>query len=175
MLPKVFGPVATLFAILLPAVAPAQVPRAPTPLTMTAENVQGTDRRHRALAAEHGGRIATLPGDTLGYQLTFTNVRRDSVRNVQFTDPLPNGLQFAAGSAHADRPDVAIDYSIDGGTHYSAAPTISRQADGRTVQLPAPVTMYTNVRWTVRGWVQPGAQVVAAFSAVLAPATGAQE
>jgi hypothetical protein len=46
-----------------------------------------------------------------------------------------------------------VTYSIDNGKTYSAAPTIQeRQADGSVKQVPAPVAMYTQVRYE---WSDP--------------------
>lgn len=173
MFSKTFCSRAALVAVtLLPAIARAQAGAAPQALVMMADNLQGADARHRDLAAQRGGVTPVMPGDTVHYRLTFTNVQRDSVRNVQFNDPLPAGLQYAAGSARADRNDVAVAFSIDGGKSFSAQPMIEEQIDGRTVRTPAPASMYTHVRWTLRGWVQPGAHVTAEFNAHLAADTG---
>src|SRR6185436_5572686 len=64
----------------------AQVPEGPKPLVMTAENLMAGDARHKTNPK------AALPGDVIRYRLTFTNLRSDSIRNVQFNDPLPTGL-----------------------------------------------------------------------------------
>ena len=155
------------------AVATAQNTPAPSALVMSAANLHADDARHRALPHQNGA-PALLPGDTVRYRLTFTNVQRDSVHNVQFNDPLPAGLRYVPGSARADRDDVAIAFSIDGGKTFSAQPMIDEKVDGRTVRRAAPASMYTHVRWTLRGWVHPGAQVTAEFNAHLANEGGAR-
>jgi uncharacterized repeat protein (TIGR01451 family) len=168
MSPKWFCSTAALVAVILvPGVARAQTGAAPIALAMTAENLQGADQRHLDLAAQRGGQVPMMPGDTLRYRLTFTNVRHDSVHNVQFNDPLPNGLLYVPGSAHADRADIDVAFSIDGGKTYSPQPMVDELIDGRTVRKPAPASRYTHVRWTLRGWVQPLAQVTAEFNAHL--------
>jgi uncharacterized repeat protein (TIGR01451 family) len=108
-----------------------------------------------------------LPGDVVLFQLTFTNTTDVPVRNVEFKDPLPAGMRFVAESAMADRDDVVITYSIDGGTTFVAQPMIEDVIDGERVTRPAPPEMYTHVRWLVTGWVQPGAQLTAEFRAQL--------
>jgi len=138
----------------------AQVPE-PRPLVMTAENLMAHDARHR----ERPG--AALPGDVIRYRITFTNVRTDSIRNVRFTDPIPPGLRYLAGSAGADREDVTIEFSIDGGASWSPQPMIEEVVEGRPVRRPAPPALYTNVRWSVRGWLKPNAQVTAELRAQL--------
>lgn len=136
---------------------------APKPLVMTAENLMAGDERHR----DRPGAI--LPGDIIRYRIRFTNLRADSIRNVQFTDPIPAGLHYVAGSAGADREDAFVEFSIDGGASWSDAPTIEETVAGRPVRRPAPPERYTNVRWSLRGWVKPSAQVTAELKVQLSP------
>ena len=139
----------------------AQGPDAPKALVMTAENLMAGDARHR------DNPKAAIPGDVIRYRLTFTNLRSDSVRNVQFNDPLPNGLHYVAESAGADRADVTVEFSLDGGRSWSTKPMIEELIEGRKVSKPAPTSMYTNVRWSVHGWLKPNAQVTAELKAQL--------
>jgi len=125
------------------------------PLVMTAQNLMAGDERHR------DNPRAVMPGDVILYRLTFTNLRSDSIRNVQFHDPVPAGLRYVAGSATADRQDVTIEFSLDGGRTWSVQPMIEEVVDGRKVHRPAPPELYTNVRWSVHGWLLPNAQVTA--------------
>lgn len=106
-----------------------------------------------------------LPGDTVRYHLLFTNVSAGAVHGIVLDNPIPAGLRFAPGSAKADRSDVAILYSIDGGKSYSADPMTDAVVDGRHEQRPAPAEMYTHVRWTIRGDVPKGAQIRAEYDA----------
>jgi len=162
------GWIALCLTVGIPSVALPQGGPAPKALVMVAENPHAGDQRHRdAAAAQKGGPAPMMPGDTLLYRLTFTNVQRDSVHNVQFNDPLPQGLRYVPGSARADRDDVTIEFSIDGGKSYSAQPMIDEKVDGKVVRKPAPTSKYTHVRWTLRGWVKPSAQITAEFNAHL--------
>jgi uncharacterized repeat protein (TIGR01451 family) len=142
------------------------------PLVITAQILPAA--REGDEQAARGDREAMLPGDVVVYRLTFTNTTDVPVRNVEFKDPVPAGLRYVAGSAAADREDVTIAYSIDGGRTYSAQPMIELVVDGERVMRPAPPEMYTHIRWLVAGWVQPGAQVTAEFRAQL-PAAEANE
>ncbi len=169
-------PVFYLLALLVSfgaVTASAQEAEGPKALVMTAENLMAGDSRHRELAEEKGGDpSALLPGDIVRYRLLFTNITAVPVRNVEFKDPLPTGLQYLGSSATADRDDVAISYSIDGGDTYLSQPMIEDVVDGELVTRPAPPEMYTHIRWMVPGWVQPGAQVTAEFRAQLAEPAG---
>jgi len=147
--------VTALFALVARSAVAGQV-TAPKPLAITAHNVT-------AEAAHRDGKLAR-PGDEIRYSLVFTNSGQNSVKNVQFTDPIPQGTVYVLGSAAAPQP-TRIDYSIDGGKTWSEQPMIVAVEAGKTVQKPAPRENYTHVRWTVLGSVAPGAQVTAEFRA----------
>ncbi len=102
-------------------------------------------------------------GDVVEYRLVFTNITGRRINNIQFTDPLPEGMYYLQGTAGADREDVDVEFSLDGGTSYSEQPMVEVVVDGRTEQRPASPEDYTHIRWTVHGEVQPDARVTAAF------------
>ena len=102
-------------------------------------------------------------GDVVEYRLVFTNVTGEPVNNIQFTDPLPEGMHYLQGTAGANREDVDVEFSLDGGTSYSELPMVEVVVDGRTEQRPASPEDYTDIRWTVHGEVQPDARVAAVF------------
>ena len=129
------------------------------PLVVTASNLNARSRGSQSQAV--------MPGDVLQYQLRFTNQGQGDVRGVVFTNPVPDGLRYVDGSAGADRQDVAVEYSIDGGKTYAATPMVTEVVQGQRVQRPATPEQYTHVRWTVRGSIAPGATVTAEFRAEL--------
>ncbi len=151
--------------------AVAQENEGPRALVIEAANLMAGDARHQALAERGGDANALYPGDVIHYQLVFTNITDVAVRRVEFNDPLPAGLRYVGESAAADRDDVVIDYSIDGGATFSAQPMIEEIVDGVRVRKPAPTDRYTHIRWRIDGWVQPGAQVTAEFRAKLPEAS----
>jgi uncharacterized repeat protein (TIGR01451 family) len=150
--------------ITAPRVATAQAPSRKA-LVITAKNLTAGAARNRS--AE---RMAH-PGDEIRYTLVFTNVTKSSVKNVQFVDPIPQGLVYVLGSAAARQP-VRVEYSIDGGKAYAEQPMVDVMENGKTVQKPAPRERYTHVRWTVLDAVAPGAQVTAEFRAQVNTAPG---
>jgi uncharacterized repeat protein (TIGR01451 family) len=129
------------------------------PLVVTALNLTARSRGSQSQAV--------MPGDVLQYQLRFTNQRQGDARGVVFTNPVPTGLRYVDGSAGADRQDVAVEYSADGGKTFAATPMVTEVVDGKRVQKPASPAQYTHVRWTVRGSIAPGATVTAEFRAEL--------
>jgi uncharacterized repeat protein (TIGR01451 family) len=152
----------TLLAVLLLVIC-AGVLRAqsaaPRPLVVTAENLMAKGRS--------GNAEAVLPGDVLRYRLQFTNQNSGDVRGVVFTNPVPTGLRYVDGSAAADRDDVLVEYSTDGGKTYSPRPMVTEVVAGKRTQKPALPEQYTHVRWTVRGSIASGASVTAEFRATL--------
>ena len=144
-----------------------QASSSPRALVVTAENEMASDARHQAAVAQGGQASAVLPGDVLHYRLRFTNVKQGAVKGVVFTNPIPHGLRYLGGSAAADRTDVTIDYSIDGGRSYSPRPLMVEVVQGRRMERPAPPEQYSHVRWTVRGSISPGASVTADFRATM--------
>ena len=145
-----------------------QVAAAPRPLVVTAENMSATE----ANGARTGDRNVLRPGDVVRYRLAFTNTRPDSIRQVQFNDRIPPGLRYVVGSASADRPDVAIEFSIDSGRTYTARPEVEEVVNGEKVRRPAAPERYTHVRWSAQGWVRARASVMAEFKVQL-PAVSA--
>jgi uncharacterized repeat protein (TIGR01451 family) len=157
----------TLPLLLLPNALTAQQPPPSQALAVTARNLMAGDERHQAWVAKGGAASDVLPGDVVRYALRFTNTQEQAVRNVVFSNPVPQGLRYVLESAAADAPSVTITFSIDGGRTYSAQPMIEVVENGERRSVPAPARMYTHVRWTVEGWVQPGGQVTAEFRAEL--------
>ena len=129
------------------------------PLVVTALNLNARSRGSQSQAV--------LPGDVLQYQPRFTNQSQGDVRGVVFTNPVPAGLRYVDRSAGADRQDVAVEYSTDGGKTFAATPMVTEVVDGKRVQRPASPEQYTHVRWTVQGSIAPGATVTAEFRAEL--------
>ena len=143
-------------------------------LEVRAENLMAGDARHQERAAQGGLASDLLPGDVVRYELRFTNTTDVPVRNVVFDNPLPAGLRFVVGTASADPGILAVSYSIDGGQSFSAQPMVEMLVEGERRNVPAPAEMYTHIRWTVQGWVQPGAQVTAEYRAELPDAAFTQ-
>lgn len=153
----------------LPAHAQQEKKPEPSPLTVTATN------RTRAAEAERGAPREddrVRPGDVLRYRLTFTNTAGRPVRGVNLSNPLPEGFRFVDGSVRSSRDDARPEYSADGGRTFSARPMEEVMVDGKPVRRPVAPERYTHVRWTVDGWVAPGATVTAELDARLPGTAG---
>ena len=155
---KGFLLIALLFALPLPAVA--QNANADPALVMAVLN------RTAAAEAEAGSPRADTtarPGDVLRYRLTFTNRTEGPVQGVVLSNPLPPTIALVGGSVRSSRDDVQVEYSVDGGSSWSAEPMEDVLVDGRRVRRPIPPERFTNVRWIVRGSVQPRDTVTADY------------
>ncbi|HUL02909.1 MAG TPA: hypothetical protein VLV16_06730 [Gemmatimonadales bacterium] len=159
-----------LVALLAPSLlvarvgAPAQSPPASKALAITAQNLT-------AVAKGRDVKGMARPGDEIRYSLVFTNTQQVAVKNVQFVDPIPQGMVYVLGSASIGQAG-RVAYSIDGGKTYSAQPTVETMENGQKISKPAPRELYTHVRWTVLDAVAPGAQVTAELRAQVSAAPG---
>ncbi|HVS82193.1 MAG TPA: hypothetical protein VHE60_10705 [Pyrinomonadaceae bacterium] len=94
------------------------------------------------------------PGEILDWTITSENDGNAAAFEYKTVGHIPRGTTFVADSAKADGAKTV--YSIDGGKSYSAQPTIEeKQADGSVKRVPAPVAMYTEIRYE---WADPLAQ-----------------
>ena len=93
---------------------------------------------------------AVHPGEVLDWEITSLNEGTAQAGEYKAVGQIPAGTSFVAGSAVSEGGST-VTYSIDGGQTFETQPVIEeRQADGTTKLVPAPVSMYTQVRyeWT---------------------------
>jgi uncharacterized repeat protein (TIGR01451 family) len=91
-------------------------------------------------------------GETLDWTITSVNEGNAPANDYKAIGKIPAGTQFVAGSANAEG-SVAISFSIDNGKSFSSAPTVNeKQADGTIKKVPAPVSMYDQIRYA---WSAP--------------------
>lgn len=98
------------------------------------------------------------PGEIISYTITAHNAGNAAAREVSPSAAIPAGTVYVADSA---RPAGAarVVYSIDGGKTFQATPMIEqRQPDGTVRQVPAPVSLYTQVRSELSEPLLPGQQ-----------------
>lgn len=92
------------------------------------------------------------PGEVLDWTITSENGGAAPAHNYKAVGQIPKGTVLIAGSTTADG-GASVSYSIDNGKSFSAEPLIEeRQADGTVKQVPAPVSMYTQLRYE---WSDP--------------------
>lgn len=113
----------------------------------------GVVERESALVALDKATVVN-PGEILDWTITSENTGNAAAFEYKTVGHIPPGTTFLADSAKADGARTL--YSIDGGKSYSAQPMIEvKQADGSIKRVPAPVSMYTEIRYE---WADPLAQ-----------------
>jgi uncharacterized repeat protein (TIGR01451 family) len=110
-------------------------------------------RENASIPVEKASTIQS--GEVLNWTITSENDGNAPAHQYQAVGQIPPGTQFVAGSASADGSATVV-YSIDNGKTFNAQPTVAeRQADGSVKRVPAPVSMYTQLRYE---WADPLAQ-----------------
>jgi uncharacterized repeat protein (TIGR01451 family) len=88
----------------------------------------------------------------MNWTITSTNEGDAPAREYKAIGVIPAGTQFVAGSVSSDG-SAKVTYSIDNGRSFSAEPTVEeKQADGSMKRVPAPTSMYTQIRYE---WADP--------------------
>jgi uncharacterized repeat protein (TIGR01451 family) len=91
-------------------------------------------------------------GEILAWTITSVNEGNAPANEYNAVGKVPAGTSFVAGSANADG-SAAVAFSIDNGKSFSAKPMVDeRQADGSVKKVPAPVSMYKQIRYS---WTAP--------------------
>ena len=103
------------------------------------------------------------PGEILDWQIVSSNEGRGAARGYKAVGHIPQGTAFVQGSAQAEAGSV-VTYSIDGGQTFSAQPVVEeKQADGTVKQVPAPASMYTEVRYEWSDALAAGGKLTASY------------
>jgi uncharacterized repeat protein (TIGR01451 family) len=91
-------------------------------------------------------------GEILNWTITSVNEGNAPANDYNAVAKIPAGTQFVPGSSSADG-SAAVMFSIDNGKSFSATPMVEeRQADGSVKKVPAPVSMYDQIRYS---WSSP--------------------
>ncbi|MUG97478.1 DUF11 domain-containing protein [Scytonema sp. UIC 10036] len=95
------------------------------------------------------GKALVEPGNILRYTVTADNNSNGNVKNLIINQPIPLGTVYVLNSATSNvNNEAKITYSIDGGRSYVESPSVKvALANGKVETKPAPVTMYTHIRW----------------------------
>jgi uncharacterized repeat protein (TIGR01451 family) len=103
------------------------------------------------------------PGEVLDWTIVSENDGDAPARNYRAVGQIPQGTVLVAGSATADG-SATVQYSIDNGKTYSATPTVEeKQADGSVKVVPAPVSMYTQLRYEWADELASGGKLQASY------------
>jgi uncharacterized repeat protein (TIGR01451 family) len=126
------APVAT--SLIQPTWAQAPAARQAIQLNLTQSKKVADGQGFKLVPAK-----AVLPGDTIIYSITATNVSNRAVTKLRIDQKVRAGTVYVAKSATAVS-GTQLTFSIDGGKTFSSQPLINKK--------PAPASAYTNLRWT---------------------------
>jgi uncharacterized repeat protein (TIGR01451 family) len=102
-------------------------------------------------------------GEILDWTITSVNEGNAPANEYNAIGKIPAGTQFMAGSASADGA-AAVTFSIDNGKSFSSTPTVDeRQADGSVKKVPAPVSMYNQIRYAWSASLNQGDKLTASY------------
>jgi uncharacterized repeat protein (TIGR01451 family) len=103
------------------------------------------------------------PGEVLDWQIVSANEGTGAARQYKTVGHIPAGTTFVAGSAEGEAGSV-VTYSIDGGKTFSSQPIVEeKQPDGTVKRVPAPVSMYTEVRYEWSDALAAGGKLTASY------------
>jgi uncharacterized repeat protein (TIGR01451 family) len=103
------------------------------------------------------------PGEILDWQIVSSNEGTAAAHDYKAVGHIPAGTALVAGSATAEQGST-VTYSIDGGKTFSTQPIIEeRQDDGTVKRVPAPVSMYTEVRYEWSDALAAGGKLSASY------------
>ncbi len=92
------------------------------------------------------------PNEILKWSIVSKNEGNGEAKDYKAVGKIPQGTVYVAGSEDAE-DSALVKFSIDGGKSFSKKPMIEeKQADGSMKMVPAPVDMYTEVRFE---WAKP--------------------
>jgi uncharacterized repeat protein (TIGR01451 family) len=119
------------------------------------------EREGQRLSLEQAGSVR--PGEVLDWKIVSENEGDGAARQYKAVGHIPSGTIFVAGSAEAEGGST-VTYSIDGGKTYSTLPLVEeKQPDGTAKRVPAPVSMYTEVRYEWSDALAAGGKLSATY------------
>ncbi|MCA1555221.1 MAG: hypothetical protein LC747_00875 [Acidobacteria bacterium] len=106
---------------------------------------------------------AVHPGEILDWTIKSANEGDAPARQYRTIGQIPQGTSFVTGSAVAEY-GASVSYSIDGGKNFASQPVIEeKQADGTKKLVPAPASLYTQVRYEWSDPLAAGSTLAASY------------
>lgn len=119
------------------------------------------ERNKENVSVEKAGEVKS--GEVLRWNLVSENNGSAGAGDYKAVGQIPAGTVFVAGSTQAENSIVT--YSIDGGKTFSQQPMIEeKQADGSVKEVPAPVSMYSQMRFEAQKPLGVNEQIKASYS-----------
>lgn len=134
--------------------------------------LQTTAQQRQVTVDENGARHVAivpaghvLPGTEVIYTITYRNIGKQPAENVVVADRVPMHMIYVAGSATGDNADVS--FSINGGKTWAGTPGQLAIDNGDGTTRSGTAKDITDIRWTIRGTLAPGANGAVSFRALL--------
>lgn len=143
--------VLSFLSVLIPSLAAAQPLPAAEPIKV---------ELNQAVVVVQGGKEVlkaadkTKPGDVIEYRAVYTNISKAPVRGLVATLPLPEGLDYLAGTSMPKEPLPQV---ATQNNKFGTEP-LMRAAPGKAELEKVPYYEYRAIRWQV-GDLAPGASV----------------
>lgn len=104
-------------------------------------------------------------GAVIEYQLTAVNVSDAALSDIILQLWIPAGTRYLDGTERLERSAMLLQFSIDGGASFRAAPVryTRMSEDGSPVQAIATADMYTDLRLVFLRPLAPGEEVQFAY------------
>ncbi len=102
-----------------------------------------------------------VPGDTVVYTSTFTNIGPVPVSNIVVSNPIPANTQYIIFSAKGK--GTTVTFSVDGGKTYAPASELKVFGENGQKQT-AQSKHYTDIRWVYRGELSSGTSGSVSFN-----------
>lgn len=119
------------------------------------------ERSTGRIALEEAGLVN--PGEIVDWTIRSHNSGKGAAHHYSTIGVIPSGTIYLSSSAHAT-DDARIVYSIDQGKTYEARPMIEqKQPDGSVRKVPAPVSLYTHIRFQWETSLNEGKQFSASY------------
>jgi uncharacterized repeat protein (TIGR01451 family) len=102
----------------------------------------------------HSPLASAKPGDQIEWDIVAVNAGDTPAMKLATVERVQAGTAYVAGSAHGSHAHV--EFSLDGGKTWSAAPTLAvKHPDGTTTVRKADPSLYTALRFVADGALAP--------------------
>lgn len=96
--------------------------------------------------------VLVVPGTMVIYTNSFTNQTGEPAENLVLTNPIPEKMEYIAGSASDD--NATVTFSADGGETFAAEDQLFISDSSGQRRLASPKE-YTDIRWVLTSPLSP--------------------
>lgn len=93
-----------------------------------------------------------IPGDKVGYRISFTNTGDKPAADIVLNNPIPENTVYVDDSARGANSKIV--FSVNGGKEFANPEQLFVEVNGKKV--PATAKDYTHVRWTLTSALPAG-------------------